>query len=563
MTKMKPHHRKRRAPFSSLRGSAALLLAALSLRLVHGEVDAPQAGILYFVNTASDTVVAGACANGLPNCSLRGAIQAANSHPGEDGIEIELPAGLVFIDLNSALPDITEGVSIMGAGPDKLAVRRNAGGNYRIFTVNAPGTVSFTGMTINNGSTGTGGGLAVNQGTVNVLNTVITGNAAVNGGGIANFGILKVTNSLIAGNSALSLGGGIQNDGSFTLTNSTITGNTARLGGGAYFLDGSVVLSNSTICRNDAENMGGGVYTQDSHPVTKSTIIALNTSAGSPDLFGDFSSLGFNLIGISATPGSFTQLNDQTGTLNQPLDPKLDPNGLQFNGGQTKTVALLVSSPAIDQGTSNGVNGNLATDQRGTGFARALDYSSVANAVGGDGADVGAVEFGGPLVPINVSRKMHGVLPFDIPLPLRGSVEIECRTGGPSGNHQLIMNFPAPVSLSSASVTTGTGSVSNHSFDGSNVIVNLTGVTNAQTIALTLFGVNGGATTSNVSVPMAVLAGDVTGNGTVNASDIGQAKAASGQSATSANFRADVNVNGTINASDIGLVKANSGTALP
>ena len=35
----------------------------------------------------------------------------------------------------------------------------------------------------------------------------------------------------------------------------------------------------------------------------------------------------------------------QTGrTIAEPLDPKLDPNGLQDNGGPTKTIAVLVGS---------------------------------------------------------------------------------------------------------------------------------------------------------------------------------------------------------------------------
>ena len=73
-------------------------------------------GALYFVNTTSDTVVAGACATGNPpaSCSLRGAIQAANAHPGKDGIEFALAStdpgfnGIFWtINLTGALPEVT------------------------------------------------------------------------------------------------------------------------------------------------------------------------------------------------------------------------------------------------------------------------------------------------------------------------------------------------------------------------------------------------------------------------------------------------------------------------
>ena len=110
-----------------------------------------KAGFSYTVNTTSDTVVAGACANGNPGCSLRGAIQAANSHPGEDGIGFDLPVGSV-INLTGALPNLTEGVAITGPGAHLLIVQRDTGGDYRIFTVTTNGTVTLSGLTIQSGS---------------------------------------------------------------------------------------------------------------------------------------------------------------------------------------------------------------------------------------------------------------------------------------------------------------------------------------------------------------------------------------------------------------------------
>jgi dockerin type I repeat protein len=62
---------------------------------------------------------------------------------------------------------------------------------------------------------------------------------------------------------------------------------------------------------------------------------------------------------------------------------------------------------------------------------------------------------------------------------------------------------------------------------------------------------------------MAVLNGDVTGNGTVNSTDIGQTKAQSGISTNAKNFRSDVTANGIINSTDISQIKANSGSHLP
>lgn len=64
-------------------------------------------------------------------------------------------------------------------------------------------------------------------------------------------------------------------------------------------------------------------------------------------------------------------------------------------------------------------------------------------------------------------------------------------------------------------------------------------------------------------VPMGVMAGDTSGNGTVNASDVSQAKVQSGQLLSNSNFRSDVTVNGSINASDVSDIKVKSGTSLP
>ena len=96
-------------------------------------------------------------------------------------------------------------------------------------------------------------------------------------------------------------------------------------------------------------------------------------------------------------------------------------------------------------------------------------------------------------------------------------------------------------------------------------VVNLTGVSNAQTITVNLTNVTDSLGNSSSAVPatMGLLLGDTNGNGSVSASDIGQTKAQSGQAVTGANFRTDVNVSGTISAADIGLVKSKSGTSLP
>jgi uncharacterized delta-60 repeat protein len=169
--------------------------------------------------------------------------------------------------------------------------------------------------------------------------------------------------------------------------------------------------------------------------------------------------------------------------------------------------------------------------------------------------------------PTVVSRKAHGTAGiFDINLPLTGNAGIECRDGGPNSDYQVVFTFPSAVTLSGASVTHGPKKSARMagsalvSGDGKTVMVNLTNVSDAQTVTITLSGVSDGTQTRNISVPMTMLLGDSTGNGAVNSSDVGQTKLQSGQTANASNFRSDVLANGVINATDVGFVKLHSGS---
>jgi hypothetical protein len=160
------------------------------------------------------------------------------------------------------------------------------------------------------------------------------------------------------------------------------------------------------------------------------------------------------------------------------------------------------------------------------------------------------------------SRKTHGgTAVFDLNLPLTGTPGVECRDGG---DLQIVFTFPSAVTYSGADITSGPGSVSNTSGSGgTEVTVNLSGVTNQQRLTVTLLGVDDGTNTNDVAVRLGVLNGDTNGNGSVNSTDIGQSKGQSGQTLSAANFRQDLNLSGSINSSDIGVVKSRSGTTLP
>jgi hypothetical protein len=168
-----------------------------------------------------------------------------------------------------------------------------------------------------------------------------------------------------------------------------------------------------------------------------------------------------------------------------------------------------------------------------------------------------------PPVGTAVSRENHGACgTFDIPLPQTFPFGTECRSGGPNGEYQIVVSFPSAVTYSGAVVKCGIGTVVSTS--GTNpVIINLTGVTDAQVIKVTLIGADDGAEhCGDVKVKMGVLIGDTNGNGCVNATDVSQTKFQSGQPVTSSNFREDVNANCAITSTDVSLVKSKSGVCL-
>ena len=240
-----------------------------------------------------------------------------------------------------------------------------------------------------------------------------------------------------------------------------------------------------------------------------------------------------------------------------------------LSGGTTTAPAYITSTvklPAAAAGQSIKLKWRAATD------------SSV-SAGGAAGVRIDDISVSSPrCAPVAqsaVSSKTHaGAGTFAVILPLAGNVGIECRSGGPTNDYQMVISFAVPVTITGspqARVTSGAGQVGSGGVDnggvvtisGSQVTVPLTNISNVQMISVTLFGVNDGTNIGDVAIPMGVLVGDVNGNRLVNSTDTSQVQAQSGKPLTTSNFRMDVNANGLINSTDTSIVQSNSGTGLP
>jgi N-acetylneuraminic acid mutarotase len=170
-----------------------------------------------------------------------------------------------------------------------------------------------------------------------------------------------------------------------------------------------------------------------------------------------------------------------------------------------------------------------------------------------------------------VSRETHGAAgSFDVNLPLTGTPGIECRSGGTTNDHTMVVTFAGNVTVNGnpqAAVTSGTGTIGSGGMsNGGTVTINknvvtipLTNVANAQTINVTLYSVN---SSTNVVIPMSVLTGDTNADTFVDSADIAQTKSKSGQTTNTTNFREDINTDGFLDSADIAFVKSKSGMGL-
>ena len=256
--------------------------------------------------------------------------------------------------------------------------------------------------------------------------------------------------------------------------------------------------------------------------------------------------------------------------------PSINDNGLvAFRGNDNQATPK--DSVFVTDGTTfqriTGVGDTLMTD---TG-PRVVSFLMGGVHINNRGSVTFGVQFSGGgnavyvayvrVMPVSVvSRKTHGGTgSFDVNLPLSGPSAVESRRGGGanSDSHQIVVTFLAPATFSSAAVTSGAGTIDSTSTAGSQVTINLTGVPNAQNLAVTLFNVNDGTNTSDVTIPMGVLLGDTSGDRVVNSGDALQTRNRSGQATDATNFRSDVNADGVVNSGDTVIVRARSGTALP
>jgi hypothetical protein len=236
------------------------------------------------------------------------------------------------------------------------------------------------------GSISRGGGIYGRQ--VITKYSVVRENSAVGfgfGGGLAARDGILMVGSAVEGNVAGHDSGGMAIGGGGSILNSTISGNhaPAASGVGAVILSsGAFTISNTTIAANseDATSSYAALSIQGNATI-ESSIVANNMKGASPaDLFFHD---GYTLSGKNNLVVASNVVDPVVIPLT--IDPKLGP--LQFNGGPTRTHALLPGSPAIGAGDRDALPVGFVNDQRGEGYPRTT------NVQGSLSVDIGAVQF--------------------------------------------------------------------------------------------------------------------------------------------------------------------------
>ena len=236
---------------------------AVSNTRTHKDYNSVQAGVN--AAKAGDTLeVKGTCVgntsvdksvtlNGVTNKAFPG---TPTLDGGGAGTVLHITNGTTTV---SAL-EITNGV---GNTPSPENQNRLVGGGIAI-TGDTAGARLLNSLVTGNSAPVFGGGIDVDDGTLELVNSTVSGNTAGGSGGIdIDFATITLTNSTVSGNTSTGNAGGIWNfGGTLTLNSSIVSGNTAGGSGGGVRNEGGGTLTltgTTNITGNQAGTVGGGI----------------------------------------------------------------------------------------------------------------------------------------------------------------------------------------------------------------------------------------------------------------------------------------------------------------
>ena len=218
---------------------------------------------------------------------------------GETGTVLHITNGTTTVD----------GLTITNGVADVESVEGNGccvGGGIAV-SGDTAGARLVKSLVTGNSATVFGGGIDVDDGTLTLVNSIVSGNTAWSSGGIdSDFGTITLVGSTVSGNTAVggtscqnlgSCAGGIWNfGGTLTLIDSTVSGNTAtRRGGGivnqtptggptaVLTLSGTTTIANNHAISDPTVNLGGGIWIRGGATVSATADWTGSVSGNTPD----------------------------------------------------------------------------------------------------------------------------------------------------------------------------------------------------------------------------------------------------------------------------------------
>jgi CSLREA domain-containing protein len=381
---------------------ACALLASTLLACVPSRSHAAT----FTVNTTVDDDDAalgdGQCATSSGACTLRAAIQEANSLSGGDAVIVR--AGSYQLTLGQL--EVTDDLTITGAGEASTVIDGKK--KSRVLRLTYPADVTLSQVTIKRGrnlgsngcgasagDAGCGGGL-LNESTATLTNVTFIHNEASDGGGFSNlFGTATLTNVTFAKNKASGFAsGGLDNfNGIVTLTNVVFTSNTAPNAGGLENI-GEATLTNVTFIGNKATDRhigaGGGLWNSVG-TVTLSDVTFTRNKTNTGSLAGG---------------GGFT--NESTAVLS---NVTFTGNEASFAGGLLNFGTATLSNVTFSKNKARQDGGGI--DNGGTATLTGVIFTgnkARANGGGLTNASTGTAELTNVLLTGNTAKKDGGLI---------------------------------------------------------------------------------------------------------------------------------------------------------
>lgn len=323
------------------------------------------------------------------HCSLREAIAAANASANSGGNdEIAFAAHVIgAIALTAALPQVTEGVDIVGPGAGVLTIDGQDSVRALDIATSGAGSVLIEGLTITRG-VGPGGAIrAVDNLSVEIRDATLSdcsGTGGADGGAVhASASPLTIDDSTLSGNSTAGIaaqGGAIYaSAGDLTITGSTFSGNSTAdtsSNGGAISTSGAVDLqiSGSTLSGNSTGGLsanGGAINVNSggSLAISNSTVSGNETTGGSAN-------------GGAINSSSPVTIANSTVSGNATLGSSANAGGVHVSGAALTISSSTIAGNSTAGGTANG--GGLYANSSDPALTNTIVRGNTAGGAGDD-----------------------------------------------------------------------------------------------------------------------------------------------------------------------------------